>query len=214
MQKLTQSTFIICALIVSSLFLQSCDSEQPMMLKSVDNSEFKTEMRYLWADHATWTRDVIVGLLDETPYAVDALNRLLLNQVHIGNAIKPYYGEEAGGALSDLLTEHIVLAGDLLVAARDGDSESFDEAHKEWYRNGDDISIFLNSANPENWKLEPMKMHMKHHLDLTLAEAVAHLEGRHDDEVQAYDDVFEQLMGLADELADGIAKQFPDKFRQ
>jgi hypothetical protein len=53
---------------------------------------------------------------------------------------------------------------------------------------------------------------MKHHLDLTLAEAVAHLEGRHDDEVQVYDDVFEQLMHLADLLADGIAKQFPEKF--
>jgi hypothetical protein len=53
---------------------------------------------------------------------------------------------------------------------------------------------------------------MKNHLDLTLAEAVAHLEGRHDDEVEVYDKVFEQLMHMADSIADGIAKQFPDKF--
>ena len=105
-----------------------------------------------------------------------------------------------------------MLAGDILIAARDGDTQGFTAANTAWYQNGDDISVFLNTANPENWELEPMKMHMNHHLDLTLAEAVAHLEGRHDDEVQAYDEVFEQLMNLADELADGIAKQFPERF--
>jgi hypothetical protein len=178
----------------------------------IDNSAFNAEMRYLWAEHATWTRDVIIGLLDQTPDATDDLSRLLENQVDIGNAIKPYYGDAAGQALANLLTEHIVEAGDLLVAARDGDSQGFDTANTAWYQNGDDIAVFLNTANPEHWDLEHMKSHMKHHLDLTLAEAVAHLEGRHDDEVQVYDDVFEQLMHLADLLADGIAKQFPEKF--
>ena len=182
------------------------------IVNTIDNSVYKAEMRYLWADHASWTRDVIIGLLDQTPDAHNALARLLQNQVDIGNAIKPYYGDATGQALTDLLTEHIVLAGDILVAARDGDTEGFNRANIAWYQNGDDISVFLNSANPENWELEPMKMHMNHHLDLTLAEAVAHLEGRHDDEVQIYDDVFEQLMGLADILADGIANQFPDQF--
>lgn len=215
MKNLTvNSLMLLAAMCMGSLFFQSCDKEDdvPMVTTSTDNSVFKAEMRYLWADHATWTRDVIVGLLDQTPDANDALARLLQNQVDIGNAIKPYYGEAGGQALTDLLTEHIVVVGDLLVAARDGDTDGFNTAHAAWYQNGDDISVFLNTANPDHWKLDPMKAHMKHHLDLTLEEAVAHLEGRHDDEVQAYDDVFEQLMGLADTLADGIAKQFPEKF--
>jgi hypothetical protein len=53
---------------------------------------------------------------------------------------------------------------------------------------------------------------MKDHLDFTLAEAVAHLQGNYTAEIEAYDHVYEQLMGLSDALADGIAKQFPDKF--
>lgn len=201
----------VVSMCIIALFLQSCEKEESPVA-AVDNAQFKADMRYLWAEHATWTRDVIIGLLDQTPDANDDLARLLKNQVDIGNAIKPYYGDAAGQALTDLLTEHIVLAGDILIAARDGDTQGFTTANTAWYQNGDDISGFLNTANPENWELEPMKMHMKHHLDLTLAEAVAHLEGRHDDEVQAYDDVFEQLMNLADELADGIAQQFPEKF--
>ena len=211
MKQVSLKRLGVVAMCMAALFFQSCEKEDTP-IPAVDNSQLKADMRYLWADHATWTRDVIIGLLDQTPDANDALARLLENQVDIGNAIKPYYGDAAGQALTDLLTEHIVLAGDILIAARDGDTQGFTAANTAWYQNGDDISVFLNTANPENWELEPMKMHMNHHLDLTLAEAVAHLEGRHDDEVQAYDEVFEQLMNLADELADGIAKQFPERF--
>lgn len=195
------------------LIFQSCEKDEVAPIPTQpDNSELKTAMRYLWSDHATWTRDVIIGILDQTTYAGDVLNRLLKNQEDIGDAIKPYYGDAAGAALTELLKEHIIVAGDILVAARGGHSAGVSEAAGKWYQNGDDIAIFLNIANPEHWVLDPMKMHMKHHLDLTLAEAVAHLERRHDDEVMVYDDVYEQLMELADILADGIAKQFPDKF--
>ena len=154
----------------------------------------------------------IIGLLDQTADANADLTRLLQNQKDIGNAIKPYYGEAGGKALTDLLTEHIVVAGDILVAARDGNSDQFDQSVAAWYKNGDDIAVFLNTANPKNWALDHMKMHMKHHLDLTLSEAVAHIENRHEDEVKIYDEVFEQLMDLADILSDGIAQQFPDRF--
>lgn len=213
MKKLNLKMIAVLSVFILTLSLQSCKKdESPEPVKTVDNTEFKAEMRYLWADHATWTRLVIIGILDQSSDATNGLTRLLDNQVDIGNAIKPYYGDAAGQALTDLLTEHIVVAGDLLIAARDGNSSGFDAAYAKWYKNGDDISALLNSANPENWKLDAMKAHMKHHLDLTLAEAVAHLEGRHGDEVKVYDQVFEQLMGLSDMLADGIAKQFPDKF--
>ena len=169
-------------------------------------------MRYLWSDHASYTRDVILGILDQTPDANDALARLLQNQEDIGNAIKPYYGDAAGEQLTDSLKQHIIIAGDILVAARDGNTTAFDDALAKWYANGDGISIFLNSANPSNWEIEHVKGHMKDHLDLTLAEAVAHLEGRHSDEIETYDDVFEQLMHMADMLSSGIISQFPEKF--
>ncbi|MDY0344880.1 MAG: hypothetical protein RBR28_15015 [Lentimicrobium sp.] len=205
---------LVLSICISGLFFfQSCEKDEtPAPANTIDNAEFKAEMRYLWSEHATWTRDVIIGLLDQTADANDDLARLLKNQVQIGDAIKPYYGDAAGQALTDLLTEHIVVAGDILIAARSGDTRGMNEAVAKWYQNGDDMAVFLNSANPENWTIEHMKEHMKNHLDLTLAEAVAHLEGRHDDEVEVYDKVFEQLMHMADSIADGIAKQFPDKF--
>src|SRR5262245_33591506 len=52
-------------------------------------------MRKLWEDHITWTRNVICCLVDGLPGSDQALKRLLENQDDIGNAIKPYYGDEA-----------------------------------------------------------------------------------------------------------------------
>ncbi len=205
---------IVLSICISGLFIfQSCEKDETTSpAKTTNNAAFKADMRYLWAEHATWTRDVIVAMLDESPAANASLTRLLANQVDIGNAIKPYYGDAAGQALTDLLTEHIVVAGDILVAARNGDTPAMNDAVAKWYKNGDDIAVFLNTANPENWELVHMKQHMKDHLDFTLAEAVGHLQGKYTDEVKAYDNAFKQLMQLADSLADGIAKQFPDKF--
>ena len=65
-------------------------------------------MRELWTEHAFWTEKYIVsyiaGLEDQKP----VLARLLKNQDDLGNAIKPYYGEEAGNKLAQLLRGHIL----------------------------------------------------------------------------------------------------------
>ncbi len=78
----------------------------------------RTAMRRLWADHAIWTRQYIVAAVAGTPDAEHAAARLLRNQEDIGNAIVPYYGEEAGAALTNYLKEHILIAVDLVEAAR------------------------------------------------------------------------------------------------
>ncbi len=54
---------------------------------------------------------------------------------------------------------------------------------------------------------------MKDHLDLTLEEAVAELTGNYTASVAAYDKIYPQLLNLADLLSEGVALQFPDKFK-
>ena len=54
---------------------------------------------------------------------------------------------------------------------------------------------------------------MRDHLDLTLAEAVAHLTQDHRADIRAYDRIHRQILSMADMLSDGIAAQFPKRFR-
>jgi hypothetical protein len=55
-------------------------------------------------------------------------------------------------------------------------------------------------------------MMMKDHLDLTLKEAVARLDGRYADDIAAYDEVHVEILQMADMLSDGIIAQFPNAF--
>jgi hypothetical protein len=65
-------------------------------------------LRDLWADHTGWTRNYIISFVAGLPDTNFAAQRLLKNQVDIGNAIKPYYGNEAGDKLTSLLKDHIM----------------------------------------------------------------------------------------------------------
>lgn len=192
--------------------MSGCDKDDDSPLEGSKYQELRSEMRVLWSDHALWTRNVIIAIVDGAPGTTEAVNRLLQNQEDLGDAIKPYYGDAAGDALTVLLKEHITIAADILIAARDGNTPAYDAALAQWYINGDAIATFLNTANPDNWPLAHWKTMMKTHLDLTLAEAKARLEGDYASDVIAYDNVYEELMEMSDMLSEGIALQFPDKF--
>jgi hypothetical protein len=219
--KKTIATFVLTTLFAVSILLSSCnspstentDKEKLAMVEAefYAKSELKLAMRKLWEDHVVWTRNVIFCLVDRLPGKDQAVNRLLQNQVDLGNAIKPYYGEEAGKKLTDLLYPHITIAAEVVNSAKAGNTAALDEANKKWYANADEISEFLSTANP-NWGLEEMKMMMHEHLKLTTDEAVQRIKKDYDADVIAYDKVHEAILKMSDMLADGIVKQFPEKF--
>ena len=171
------------------------------------------QMRKLWEDHVTWTRNVIISFQADLPDLNAALARLLQNQTDIGNAIKPYYGDAAGNQLTALLREHILGAARVLAALKAGDQPALQAALAAWYANAHDIAVFLNSANPKNWPLAQMDQMMRDHLDATTREAVARHQGDWAADVAAYDAVHVQILEMADMLSDGIIAQFPKLFR-
>jgi hypothetical protein len=179
----------------------------------MDAGAFHDAMRKLWEDHITWTRLTIVSLSNDLPDTGPTVQRLLQNQDDIGDAIKPFYGDAAGEQLSALLRDHILIAAEIIQAAKAGDTSAQNDAIGRWYANADAIAVFLNSANPENWPLDEMKAMMREHLDLTLQEAVAYLTGDHAASVAAYDQIHLQALDMADMLSDGIIRQFPQKFK-
>ena len=174
---------------------------------------FQDAMRKVWEDHITWTRLAIISFAHDLPDLPATQDRLLRNQVHIGDAIKPYYGDAAGEQLTALLKEHIVGAVALMTAAKAGDDALIKQRTDEWYVNGNEIADFLHEANPRNWSQESMREMMKGHLDQTLSEAVNRLTGNYADDVRDYDEIHEHILMMADSLSQGIIKQFPRRFR-
>ena len=169
-------------------------------------------MRKLWEDHITWTRLAIISLEGDTPDTEATVGRLLENQADIGNAVKPFYGEAAGNEVTRQLRLHILIAADVVAAARAGDQAALADAQARWLTNADDIAAVLNSVNPKYWPLATMKAEMHRHLDLTTQEAVARLQGDWAADVAAYDQVHEHILHMSDLLSSGLVKQFPNRF--
>ena len=173
---------------------------------------FHDEMRRLWEDHVTWTRLAIISLTTDAPDTEATVGRLLQNQADIGDAIKPFYGEAAGEELTRLLREHILIAADLIAAAKAGDETAVSEAQSRWTANADEIAEFLAAANPRSWDVDELKAMLHEHLRLTANEVLARLQGDWAADVAAYDEIHLQALGMADMLSAGIVRQFPGSF--
>ena len=182
---------------------QTCINEKVIKLKY--------DMQKLWTEHAWWTRSFIVSRLAGVEDQNKVLERLLQNQVDLGNLIKPYYGEEAGNKLTALLKEHIVIAGKIIDAARIGDEKNVNKYNKEWVKNADKIVLFLTNANP-NYSRKELTEIFYIHLKLTTDEVVYRLQKDWDNDIKTADKNEAHLIMMGDMLTDGIVKQFPQKF--
>ncbi|NJD62884.1 MAG: acetylglutamate kinase [Deltaproteobacteria bacterium] len=168
-------------------------------------------MRQLWEEHIVYTRNFIISSLGDLGDTGKVAERLLRNQDDIGNAIKPIYGEEAGGKLALLLRDHILIAADLVKAAKTGDNDGVAKSRTRWYANADDIAAFLSGANP-NWKKADLTEMLYKHLDYTTTEVVSRLKKDWAADINAYDLGHAHMLMFSDALTDGIVKQFPKKF--
>ena len=211
-RQLMKVCLIALLISLTASFTPYPTAASPLKDESSKRAAFHDAMRKLWEDHITWTRIFIISAAGDLPDKATATNRLLQNQVDIGNAIKPYYGDAAGDKLTTLLKEHITTAAEIVAAAKAGDKAKQDDATKRWYVNADQIADFLSGANPRNWPQTEMSSMMHDHLDLTTKEVVARLHGDWAGDVAAYDSVHQQILRMADGLSMGIINQFPKKF--
>src|SRR5215510_7654645 len=144
-----KNLFVICFFALSACTNSSSESKKEKDVSMNTNATINSDiynaktaalhdaMDKLWEDHITWTRNVICCLVDNLPGSDQAVKRLLENQDDIGNAIKPYYGGDAGKKLTDLLHEHIITAAEVVKAAKANNAKALDTANKKWYDNAD-----------------------------------------------------------------------------
>src|SRR5262245_51758410 len=99
--------FAMAAIAALTVYFSTAPSAKPKTTR-VSTLAFHDTWRQLWEDHITWTRVVIMGILDSLS-GVDAYaERLLKNYEDMEDALRPYYGDNAE-KLGDLIEEHLLI---------------------------------------------------------------------------------------------------------
>ena len=173
--------------------------------------DFKSMNRLLWEEHVNWTRMTITSIVFNLPDLQFVQERLLRNATDLGNCLRPFYGDQLADKYAALIKEHLVLAAELVTAVVKGDTKTATDKEKQWFRNADEIAVFLSSINPYLDREEVRKMFYIH-LDLTKREAVTMIEKNYKEDVAVFDEIEAEALGMADSIADGIIKQFPNMF--
>lgn len=206
MQNIKKMSLIsLVLLLVSPMLAKDACSEKVNLYRALDK---------LWLDHIYWTRLYILDAVEDLPDKKQTLDRLLQNQKDLGAAIEPYYGKENGAKLADLLKTHILISDEVVKAAVKDDKAALKQADARWHANADDIAQFLSMANPENWTFKEMQKMMYDHLKLTTEEAVGIIKRKWAGNIKKFDEVEKQILNMSQGLADGIIKQFPEKFSE
>lgn len=176
---------------------------------SVTNNNYpnlNNEMRKLWMEHVVWTKMVIMSMASDSPDTSLVTDRLLRNPQDFSKLFATYYGPAIGQQYSELFKQHLLIAADLVNAAKRGDTAAVETIDKKWHDNADQIAYFLNQINP-NFDFNETRKMMYDHLALTKAEAVSILTKNYANNITLFDQIEHQALSMADEYTEAILKQ-------
>ncbi len=178
--------------------------------KAVD---LRLALRSLWGDHIFWVRNVILSTkLGDKKAVKVAEEQAVQNAKDIASAIVPYYGKEAGDKLFTLLAGHYGAIKDCMNAAFSNNEKAMDAGKDKMMKNADEIAAFLSSANPKNWPKDALVSALAAHGGYHMAQINEINAKNFSAEAKTWEAMQNQVYQIADVLADGIVKQFPQKF--
>lgn len=168
-------------------------------------------MNLVWIEHILWTRMLLISIAENLSDLSATKERLLKNPKDIADVFKNYYGDRIANKIQELLTEHLVIGGDLIVALKNNNQKLASTLNTKWYKNADDMAESFSSINPFYPKEEIRQMLYKH-LELTTNKVSARLKRDYRQDIKAYDMVQEEILEMSRFFVNGIVKQFPNLF--
>lgn len=179
---------------------------------SINQSNLLEQMNIAWIEHILWTRQFLISVAESLADLEPTKARLLENPKDIADIFRKYYGNNIANTIQRLLTEHLSIGGDLIVALKNGNQKLADELNKKWYKNADDIAEFFSRINPF-YPREELRHMLYEHLRLTTDEVSNRLKKNYTADIRAFDIVQQEVLKMSRFFVNGIVRQFPNLFR-
>ena len=178
---------------------------------AVDSRSLSNDMRLKWSQHVYWTRMLLLSIAHRLPDLEVVTARLMQNPNDIAGIFADYYAPAQAETVAKLLTEHLQIGRDLIVALRDGHQAEAEALNRAWYINADQMAHAFSGMSPYYGQQEMRDM-LYRHLDLTKQEVAMRLGRNYVADIKAFDAVEAEAMDMADGFSLGIIRQFPQRF--
>ncbi len=163
---------------------------------SIDEVRLLELMNLVWQEHIMWTRLLLISIAEDLKDLEATQTCLLKNPKDIADVFRPYYRNLIANEIEKLLTEHLVIGKDLIVALKNNNQEQANLLNTKWYQNADRMAEAFNSINPYYPKEEIQSM-LYEHLRLTTIEVNARLKGDYVADINAYDMVQNEILKMS-----------------
>ena len=173
--------------------------------------ELLKQMNLVWEQHIMWTRMLLISIAENLKDLSATQTRLLRNPKDIADVFRPYYGNNIANEIQRLLTEHLTIGKELIVALKNQNQEQANLLNKKWYQNADEMAEAFSNINPFYPREEIHRM-LYEHLRLTTEEVNARLRGDYTADINAYDMVQKEILKMSQFFVNGIVMDQPTKF--
>lgn len=99
----------------------------------------------------------------------------------------------------------MLIAADLVNAAKSGEVSKANAAREKLYENADEIAEFLSSIN-RCWSKSKWRSMLYSHLEMTEEEAMLRLQGNYTADIAVFDSIEDEAYKMADYMFCGIIK--------
>ena len=178
---------------------------------SMNQVELIRQMNLVWEQHIMWTRMLLISIAEDLKDLEATQTRLLRNPKDIADVFRRFYGNAVANRIQQLLTEHLVIGKELIVALKNKNQEEATKLNTKWYQNADEMAEAFSSINSFYPKEEIRNM-LYEHLRLTTNEVNYRLQGNYTEDINSYDMVQKEILKMSQFFVNGIAKQFPNLF--
>lgn len=178
---------------------------------SINQVQLLERMNLMWEQHIMWTRMLLISIAENLKDLNATQTRLLQNPKDIADIFRRYYGNAVANRIQQLLTEHLVIGKDLIVALKNKNEQQVANLNTKWYQNADEMAEAFSSINPFYPKEEIRKM-LYEHLRLTTNEVNNRLQGNYEADINDYDMVQKEILKMSQFFVNGIVQQFPNLF--
>lgn len=169
-------------------------------------------MRVLWEDSIMWMRMAIKSTVFNLPDMDFTVNRLFKIPQDFSAALNTIYGKEDINRMITLINNYVINTLEIIMALNAGDENTAQNAETKWKKNADELSKFMGSVNP-NWSADEFKNMFYNQLNLTKLETNNLINKNYEASINNFDEIRNNALKLADMMAYGIIKQFPEKFQ-